>query len=349
MRHTDTGEARWVLVEGADSRYRALKILTTVRDAILAHREVRRARRKVVAEARDAAKKLRDAELQQIDAATEKLEKESQAAARGKNTAVRKSTVGVTAKGKMEPLTVLDGLDLDQSLSDDAYTDALMAARGELGRLCRAAHFQGRSALMVFEGPDAAGKGGAIRRLTAAMDARDYRVIPVAAPSEEERAHHYLWRFWRYLPRAGRIAIFDRSWYGRVLVERVEGFPQPDEWMRAYAEINEFEEQLAARGIILAKFWVHISKNEQYRRFKERETISYKAWKLTAEDWRNRAKWDDYGKAVHEMVEHTSTPAARWTLVEGNDKKFARVKIMRTVCEAIRERLESDRKSKKKD
>ena len=166
--------------------------------------------------------------------------------------------------------------------------------------------------------------------------------IPIASPTDEERAQHYLWRFWRYLPRAGRISIFDRSWYGRVLVERVEGFAQPDEWMRAYSEINEFEEQLSSHGIVVIKFWIHISKDEQYRRFKEREKISYKAWKLTPEDWRNRAKWDDYGNAVHEMIERTSTPSARWTVVEGNDKKYARIKVMRTVCAALQAELGRD-------
>ena len=171
------------------------------------------------------------------------------------------------------------------------------------------------------------------------MDARDYRVIPIAAPTDEERAHHYLWRFWRHLPRAGCLTIFDRTWYGRVLVERVEGFAQPEEWQRAYTEINEFEEQLADRGLILVKFWIHISKDEQYRRFKEREKIAHKAWKLTEEDWRNRAKWDDYVMAVHDMVERTGTQAAHWTLVEGNDKKYARIKVMDTVCNALRKRI----------
>ncbi|MDX2145282.1 MAG: polyphosphate kinase [Rhodospirillaceae bacterium] len=354
IRRTDTGKARWMLIEGADPRYRALAILTSLRDAILRHRELRRARRKVVAEAQAAAKEQRAAELKQIEASAKDLEKESRAAAAGKGKKSTKAaakaaaTVKVTAKGRMKPLTVLDRLDMSLTLTDDEYTAALQEARGELGQLCRRAHFEGKSALIMFEGPDAAGKGGAIRRLTGAMDARDYRVIPVAAPTDEERAQHYLWRFWRHIPRAGRITIFDRSWYGRVLVERVEGFALPDEWGRAYAEINEFEEQLAGRGIVLAKFWVHVTKDEQYRRFKERETISYKAWKLTAEDWRNRAKWDDYAAAVHETVERTSTPHARWTLVEGNDKKYARIKVMRTLCRALAERLDADDAGKPK-
>lgn len=343
VRKTDAGKARWILVEGGDARYRALTILTTVRDSIRSHREVRHARRKMVDEARAATKLLREAELKKIEATTAALEKASRTAADSKRKGqAKKVTVSVTARGKMKPLTVLDRLDMSASLTDNEYKEALVEARGELGRLCRRAHFEGKSALIMFEGPDAAGKGGAIRRLTGSMDARDYRVIPVAAPTDEERAQHYLWRFWRYLPRAGRIAIFDRSWYGRVLVERVEAFAQPDEWMRAYSEINEFEEQLTDKGIVVVKFWVHITKDEQYRRFKERETISYKAWKLTAEDWRNRDKWDEYGTAVHEIVERTSTATARWTLVEGNDKKYARIKVMRTLCQALKDRLDGD-------
>ena len=188
----------------------------------------------------------------------------------------------------------------------------------------------------MFEGWDAAGKGGAIRRIVAALDARDYRVIPIAAPTEEERAQHYLWRFWRHLSRAGRMTIFDRSWYGRVLVERVEGFAQEAEWKRAYAEINDFEDQLVRHGIVLCKFWFHISKEEQLARFKAREGTPYKRWKLTDEDWRNREKWDEYEEAVDDMIEHTSTMLAPWTLVEANDKRFARVKVLKTVCRAAR-------------
>ena len=341
IRRTDTGRARWVVVDGTDSRFRSLKILTTVRDAIIDHRELRHARRKIIAEALAAANQIRAAELKSIQANTARIEKESQAAAAkrhksGANSKSAAKSARVTKGGALKALTVLDRLDMSLSLSEEAYKPALREYRGELGELCRRLHFQGRSAVILFEGPDAAGKGGAIRRLIGSMDARDYRVIPIAAPTDEERARPYLWRFWRRLPAAGRITIFDRSWYGRVLVERVEGFAHPDDWMRSYAEINEFEEQLVASGLIVLKFWIHITKDEQYRRFKERETISYKAWKLTPEDWRNRAKWDDYAAAVHEMVERTSTGFAPWTLVEGNDKKFARLKVIETVCEQLR-------------
>ena len=198
------------------------------------------------------------------------------------------------------------------------------------------------STIMLFEGPDAAGKGGAIRRVTAALDARHYQVFPIAAPTDEERAHHYLWRFWRHLSRAGRINIFDRSWYGRVLVERVEGFATEDEWKRAYAEINEFEEELTDHGILLLKYWVHISKDEQLKRFEARKLVPHKRWKLTEEDWRNREKWGDYEYAVNDIDEHTSTHSAPWILVEGNDKRFARIKVISTFCDRLEAMLEAN-------
>jgi polyphosphate kinase 2 (PPK2 family) len=171
------------------------------------------------------------------------------------------------------------------------------------------------------------------------MDARSYQIIPVAAPTDEERAHHYLWRFWRHIPRAGMLTIYDRSWYGRVLVERVEGFAQHDEWMRAYAEINDFEEQLTEHNTVLLKYWLHIEKDEQLRRFKEREKISYKQYKITDEDYRNRERWDEYEHAVNDMVERTSTEYAPWTLIEGNDKRFARVKALKEYCERLEKAL----------
>jgi polyphosphate:AMP phosphotransferase len=235
--------------------------------------------------------------------------------------------------------TVLDQLDLTQKIDPDSHDKQWREARAELALAAREAAKRGISTVLAFEGWDAAGKGGAIRRVTASLDARDYDVMPIAAPNEEERRQHYLWRFWRHIPRNGRFAIFDRSWYGRVLVERVEGFARPDEWLRAYDEINDFEEQLHHHGVLLGKFWLQISSDEQYRRFKEREETAYKKWKLTEEDWRNRAKWDDYCLAVHDMVERTSTAQAPWTLVEGNDKNFARLKILRGVTGLIRQRL----------
>lgn len=243
------------------------------------------------------------------------------------------------AKTKILRDSVLSGLDLSKSLADGEYETALTEARADLAVLAREAQSRGISSVALFEGWDAAGKGGAIRRVTSSLDARRYQVIPIAAPTDEEKAQHYLWRFWRHLPRAGHMLIYDRSWYGRVLVERVEGFASPAEWQRAYAEINNFEDQLLHHGMVLAKFWLHISPQEQYRRFEQRDAVAYKKWKLTDEDWRNRAKWDAYEAAVHEMVERTSSQAAPWTLIEGNDKNFARVKILRSLCDRYRHRL----------
>ena len=228
--------------------------------------------------------------------------------------------------------TVLAALDMTQTLDKDPFERQLVRQQGRLNRLRRRAAERGVSAVVVFEGWDAAGKGGAIRRVTAALDARDYDVIPTAAPTDEEQAHHYLWRFWRHLGREGRLTIFDRSWYGRVLVERVEGLATSGEWRRAYGEINEFEDQLLSHGTLVVKFWLHITKAEQLRRFRDRERTPHKRWKITDDDWRNRRRWDDYEHALTDMVEHTSTRRAPWTLVEGNDKNFARVKVLRTLA-----------------
>jgi len=191
----------------------------------------------------------------------------------------------------------------------------------------------------VFEGMDAAGKGGAIRRVTAAIDARLFHTIPIAAPTDEERAQPYLWRFWRHVPRKGRFTIYDRSWYGRVLVERIEGFCAEADWMRAYGEINDFEEQLAENGAVVAKFWLQISPEEQLKRFRERQRTRFKHFKITAEDWRNRKKWDAYQEAAADMIERTSTAHAPWTLVGANDKYFARAKVLETLVEAIERSL----------
>jgi polyphosphate:AMP phosphotransferase len=235
---------------------------------------------------------------------------------------------------------LLDSLDLSLNLDKKTYTQELEFYQGKLNRLSREARERKLSAILVFEGWDAAGKGGVIRRLTHAVDARNYQVIQVAAPTDEERSQHYLWRFWRHIPRAGLLTIYDRSWYGRVLVERVEGFARVNEWQRAYSEIVNFEEELTDHGILVLKFWLHIDKDEQLRRFKERELITYKQYKITDEDYRNRERWDDYQLAVNEMVTRTSTQKAPWILVEGNDKKYARIKILKTFCDKLERFLE---------
>lgn len=233
------------------------------------------------------------------------------------------------------PITILDQLDMNKVLSKSDYKDQLDAWQSKLSQLAWQAYDAGHSTVIVFEGWDAAGKGGAIRRVTNPIDARLYRSISVAAPTDEELAHHYLWRFWRQIPRAGYMSLYDRSWYGRVLVERVEGFAQTNEWMRSYQEINDFEEQLVESGIVVLKFWLHITPEEQLRRFEERQQIPWKQHKLTEEDWRNREKWDEYAQAVNEMVLRTSTGKAPWTLIPANDKYFARVEILKTVCERL--------------
>jgi len=235
---------------------------------------------------------------------------------------------------------VLDRLDPTLRLPKKKFESELEAWQGKLNLLTRNPKFKrNHGVVAVFEGNDAAGKGGSIRRVTAALDARQYEVIPIAAPTEEERAQPYLWRFWRNLPRKGRVTIFDRSWYGRVLVERVEGFCEEADWMRAYSEINDFEEQMSESGLVVVKFWLSITKQEQLARFKERERVGFKRFKITKEDWRNRKQWDAYAGAVHDMVERTSTEHAPWTLVEANDKHYARIKILQTLTKAIERAL----------
>jgi polyphosphate:AMP phosphotransferase len=231
-------------------------------------------------------------------------------------------------------------INLDKQLSERQYKKQLDKYQARLADLHWAAREQNRSTVMVFEGWDAAGKGGAIRRLTGAMDARLYRVIPVAAPTDEEKAHHYLWRFWRQLPQDGYFTIYDRSWYGRVLVERVEGFARDDEWQRAYDEINDFECQLTNHGIIMAKFWLHISDEEQLRRFKEREKIEHKKHKLTEEDWRNREKWSAYEQAVDDMLARTDKRHSPWYVIPANDKLYARIEVIKAVCKRLERALD---------
>jgi len=290
LRMTNTPWAPWIIVEGADDRYRSLTVGQIILDSLK--------------------KKLADK--------TKEV-----------------TPVAPPVPPNIDGRDVLSELDLTQKLSKKVYENELAKWQGKLAELIRHPRFQQRSLVCVFEGSDAAGKGGSIRRIGASMDARQYQIVPIAAPTEEERAQPYLWRFWRHIPRQGRVAIFDRSWYGRVLVERVEGFCSEADWLRAYTEINDFEHELAKAGAIVIKFWLQISREEQLKRFKEREKIEFKRFKITEEDWRNRKKWDAYHRAICDMVDRTSTGNAPWTLVEANDKNFARVKIMRTVCERL--------------
>jgi polyphosphate:AMP phosphotransferase len=297
---TGTVEAPWIIVEGADYRYRSLTVAQHLLERIS----------KRLAEAKPSPPYLvRDKENTAAESRAERLP------------------------------NVLSALDLSKRLAKETYKQALSRYQCELGLLQRKAIAHHLSSILVFEGWDAAGKGGIIRRITPAMDARYYQVIPIAAPTDEEKAHHYLWRFWRHLPRAGRVTLFDRSWYGRVLVERIEGFATEAEWHRGYGEISDFEKQLVEHGIVLVKYWIHIDKDEQWRRFQEREATPFKRHKITDEDWRNREKWEQYEAAVNDMFERTSTDYAPWTLIEGNDKRYARIKALKVFCEQLERAL----------
>jgi AMP-polyphosphate phosphotransferase len=234
-----------------------------------------------------------------------------------------------------DELSLLDNLDMTQALDKDDYEEQLIAEQARLSGLMRDRRMRRHALVAVFEGNDAAGKGGAIKRVAAALDPRQYHIVPIAAPSEDERAQPYLWRFWRQIPARGKFTVFDRSWYGRVLVERVEGFCSEADWLRAYSEINDFEEQLTDAGIVVVKFWLAIDDQTQLERFKAREKIPFKRYKITDDDWRNRSKWPQYREAVGDMVDRTSTEIAPWTLVEANDKRWARVKVLRTINDAL--------------
>jgi polyphosphate:AMP phosphotransferase len=240
---------------------------------------------------------------------------------------------------RLDSVNVFQTLDLTQRMEKADYNVELERLQGKLNLLTRSKSFKKRSVVLAFEGSDAAGKGGAIRRVTGALDARIYRVIPIAAPTDEEKAQPYLWRFWRRLPRDGRFSIFDRTWYGRVLVERVEGYCAEVDWMRAYGEINDFEEQLNRNGTILCKFWLTVSPEEQLRRFEARRDTAYKRFKITDDDWRNREKWDAYQQAVCDMVDRTSPGHAPWTLVESEDKNFGRIKVLKTIVDRLETEL----------
>ncbi|MBS2967671.1 UDP-galactose-lipid carrier transferase [Metabacillus sp. KIGAM252] len=230
---------------------------------------------------------------------------------------------------------MLDTIDLSQTISDKEYKSELKALQLKLLGLQRALVEHKIGCVLVFEGWDAAGKGGSIKRIAEGLDPRGYNVHPVSAPTQEEKDRHYLHRFWTNMPKKGGITIFDRSWYGRVLVERVEKFAAEKEWMRAFEQINQFEKLMTDEDFIVQKFWFHISKDEQLKRFKEREKNPLKKWKITDEDWRNREKWEDYVPAVEEMLKRTNTDEAPWHVVEGEDKKFARVKTLQLVTQAM--------------
>lgn len=305
IRETSTGKCPWLIVDGNDIKYSSIIVGEHILERINNH-----------------------------------IEQTNFSKQEGENKP--KELVQNNMKLGKNEFGLLSSLDVSQSLTKEIYKKELIKYQGKLNLLAREARSKGISATLVFEGWDASGKGGAIRRITHALDARQYRVIPIAAPTDEEKAHHYLWRFWRHVPQAGQVTIYDRSWYGRVLVERVEGFATEDEWMRAYTEINDFEEELTDASNIILKFWLHIDKEEQEKRFKAREQIDYKKHKITEEDYRNRKMWDMYEKSIDDMVTRTSTEYAPWHLIEANDKRFARVKVLKIFCDALQKKLEKN-------
>ena len=308
---TDTDYAPWTIVEATDRRFATVKIYTTVIKAMA-----------------DQIEKL-------------SVQAEKKAGTEAGQSCGNVSQVAQEADRELRELqvSILSKADLTLKYTREEYDAKLEKLQKKMEKLHGELYRRRIPVVLGFEGWDAGGKGGAIKRLTAKMDARGYTVNPTASPNDIEKAHHYLWRFWRAMPKAGHIAVFDRTWYGRVMVERIEGFCTKEEWQRAYKEINDMEKDLYDAGAIVIKFWMHIDKDEQERRFKERQQNPEKQWKITDEDWRNREKWEQYEDAVNEMLLRTSTDYAPWVVVEGNDKYYARVKVLKTVVDAIEERL----------
>ena len=318
---TDTDYAPWTIIESMDKRFATLKIYTTVIKAMADQIE------KLQKEKEEKeAKKLAD----------------SESAAGGETDAVAEIAKEADEEMKDLQVSILSKADLSLHYTREEYKEKLDKLQKKMEKLHGELYRRRIPVVLGFEGWDAGGKGGAIKRLTERMDARGYVVNPTASPNDIEKAHHYLWRFWRTMPKDGHVAIFDRTWYGRVMVERIEGFCTTEEWKRAYKEINDMEKDLYDAGAIVIKFWMHIDKDEQERRFRERQENPEKQWKITDEDWRNREKWDQYEDAVNEMLMRTSTDYAPWVVVEGNDKYYARVKVLRTVVEAIEARLKEE-------
>ncbi|MBS5387069.1 MAG: polyphosphate:AMP phosphotransferase [Clostridiales bacterium] len=319
LQKTDTDYAPWTIIEATDKRFATVKIYTTVIRILTEQIEkVKKEKAKLRAtEVLD--------EIEEQKKETDMHQKEKQQ--------IRELQESILAKA-----------DLTLSLTKEEYKKKLKKLQKKLEILHGELYRRRIPVVLGFEGWDAAGKGGAIKRLTEKLDARGYVVTPIASPNDIEKAHHYLWRFWKAMPKDGHIAIFDRTWYGRVMVERIEGFCTKEEWQRAYKEINDMEKDLADAGAIVLKFWMHIDKEEQKKRFTARQETPQKQWKITEEDWRNRKKWDQYEEAVNEMLLRTSTEYAPWVVVEGNNKYYARIKVLQTVAEAIEKRIKEERK-----
>lgn len=304
--HTDTAKAPWTVVEATDKQYATCKIITTM--------------------------------VERMERAVREVEE---------SLSIESDKKGAGDHGAMPDVErfrngVLQGIDLSKTMEQEEYKKKKKELQKRLLALHNKMYLKRVPVILAFEGWDAGGKGGAIKRLTEKMDPRGYVVHPTASPNDIERQHHYLWRFWTDMPKAGHVTIFDRTWYGRVMVERIEGFCTEQEWKRAYKEINSMERDLADAGAVVLKFWMQIDKDEQERRFKARQENPEKQWKITDEDWRNREKWDQYEEAVNEMLIRTSTPYAPWVVVEGNSKYYARIKVLETVVKTIEERLKKD-------
>ena len=260
----------------------------------------------------------------------------------GIETALHNESLAVPLLQNVFPLVKMPKLKdvpLDKTLSETEYKQQLRELQAKLGKLHNRLYRKRVPVIMVYEGWDAAGKGGNIKRVTGALDPRGFEVHPIASPEPKEKARHYLWRFWTRLPKTGHIAIFDRSWYGRVMVERLEGFCSENDWQRAYYEMNEFEQELHNWGAVILKFWVQIDKDTQLARFTDRQNTPSKQWKITDEDWRNREKWDLYEQAIDEMLQKTSTTYAPWHILESVDKKYARIKALQIVIDALEKAL----------
>ena len=316
LQRTDTDYAPWHIIEATDREFATAKIYSAVIAAM--EQKIQEVKQKKEAKAKEDVPKKQDT----TDKAAEKTN--------GEDAVLRTSS--------------LNSVDLSLSYTKDEYKEKLEKLQNRIQELHGELYQKRIPVILGFEGWDAGGKGGAIKRLTEKMDPRGYQVNPTASPNDIERAHHYLWRFWNNVPKKGHIAIFDRTWYGRVMVERIEGFCTKDEWSRAYKEINDMEANWVHSGAVVLKFWLQIDKDEQARRFKERMENPEKQWKITDEDWRNREKWDQYEQAVDDMLVHTSTTYAPWIIVEGNSKYYARIKVLQSVVDAIEKRLKVEEK-----
>lgn len=302
LRKTDSDDAPWTVIEATDERFAEVKIYRTV--------------------------------IAALEEAVRRAEKENLWQQEFYRSETSRQTEDLEQTENLHG-SILAQADLSKQLDRKEYKKRLKKLQKKMERLHGELYRKRIPVVLCFEGWDAAGKGGAIKRLTECMDPRGYVVHPTAAPDETEKAHHYLWRFWRSMPKDGHIAIFDRTWYGRVLVERIEDFCTEAEWKRAYQEINDMERDLAGHGVVILKFWMQIDKEEQKRRFERRQEDPEKQWKITEEDWRNREKWDQYETAVNEMLLRTSTDDAPWIVVEGNNKYYARIKVLETVVKAL--------------